>query len=205
MDLQNFLLVFSVAAIPLVFAITVHEVAHGWVARLYGDRTADAAGRLTLLPALQLLFLGRVFFGWAKPVPVNPRYLRNPRADMVKVAIAGPAANVVMALLWAIVFAVVSKIGRPGGPADWALQMALTGVTFNILLAAFNLLPVPPLDGGRVLVNALPHGGLTRLLDRLEPWGLLIVVLLLVTGIAERFVVPLADLLESAVFSVVGL
>lgn len=218
MDLQSFLIVLSVAAIPLVFAITVHEVAHGWVARRYGDRTAEAAGRLTLnpirhidpvgtvlLPALQLLLLGRVFFGWAKPVPVNPRYLRHPRNDMVKVAIAGPAANVIMALGWAAVFALVSKLGSPGGPVDWALQMALTGVTFNILLAAFNLLPIPPLDGGRVLTNGLPLGPFSRLLDRVEPWGLLIVVLLLVSGLAQRFVVPLAEMLEAAVFSVVGL
>jgi Zn-dependent protease len=218
MDLQSFLLAVSVGAIPLVFAITVHEVAHGWVARRYGDRTAEAAGRLTLnplkhidpigtllLPAMQLLFFGRVLFGWAKPVPVNERYLRHPRRDMVKVAIAGPAANVVMALVWAAVFAVVSKFGAIGGPSDWGLQMALTGVMFNIMLAAFNLLPVLPLDGGRVLVNSLPLGRVTRLLERLEPWGLLIVVTLLVTGLAQAFVVPLAEMLSSAVFSVVGM
>ncbi len=218
MDLQSFLLAVSVGAIPLVFAITVHEVAHGWVARRYGDRTAEAAGRLTLnpikhidpigtllLPAMQLLFFGRVLFGWARPVPVNERYLRNPRRDMVKVAIAGPAANVFMALIWAAVFAVVSRLGSVGGPSDWGLQMALTGVMFNIMLAAFNLLPVLPLDGGRVLVNSLPQGGVTRFLERLEPWGLLIVVTLLVTGLAQAFVVPLAEALSSLVFSLVGL
>ncbi len=218
MDLHSFLLAISVGAIPLVFAITVHEVAHGWVARRYGDRTAEAAGRLTLnpikhidpigtllLPAMQLLFLGRVLFGWAKPVPVNERFLRHPRRDMLKVAIAGPAANIIMALLWAAIFAVVSKVGPVGGPSDWALQMALTGVMFNIVLAAFNLLPVLPLDGGRVLVNALPAGRVTRFLERLEPWGLLIVVTLLVTGVAQAIVVPLAEMLGSAVFSVVGL
>jgi Zn-dependent protease len=217
MDLQSFLLAVSVGAIPLVFAITVHEVAHGWVARRYGDRTAEAAGRLTLnpikhidpigtllLPAMQLLFLGRVLFGWARPVPVNERFLRNPRRDMVKVAIAGPAANIVMALLWAALYAAVLKLGPAGDPSDWALQMALTGVMFNIVLAAFNLLPVLPLDGGRVLVNSLPQGRITRLLESMEPWGLLIVVTLLVTGLAQAFVVPLAEMLSAAVFSVVG-
>lgn len=217
MDLQSFLLAVSVGAIPLVFAITVHEVAHGWVARRYGDRTAEAAGRLTLnpikhidpigtllLPAMQLLFFGRVLFGWARPVPVNERYLRNPRRDMVKVAIAGPAANILMAIFWAAVFAGLSKVGSIGGPSDWGLQMALTGVMFNILLAAFNLLPVLPLDGGRVLVNALPQGKVTRLLERLEPWGLLIVVTLLVTGLAQAFVVPLAETLSALVFWLVG-
>lgn len=218
MDLQSFLLAVSVGTIPLVLAITVHEVAHGWVARHYGDRTAEAAGRLTLnpikhidpigtllLPAMQLLFLGRVLFGWARPVPVSERYLRHPRRDMVKVAIAGPVANIIMALLWAAIFAVVSRMGPVGDPSDWVLQMALTGVMFNIILAAFNLLPVLPLDGGRVLVNALPAGRVTRFLESLEPWGLLIVVTLLVTGVAQAIVVPLAEMLESAVFSVVGL
>jgi Zn-dependent protease len=222
MDLASFLTVFSVAAIPLVFAITLHEVAHGLVARHYGDRTAESLGRLSLnplrhvdpvgtvlLPLLQLVFFKQVLFGWAKPVPVNPRWLNNPRGDMVKVALAGPAANIVMATFWAGVLALVAGLSGAGGPSgtslEWLAQMGFYGVTINVLLAAFNLLPVPPLDGGRVLANGLPVGPVTRLLDRMEPWGLLIVVLLLVTNIAWTVLEPLMNLIESAIFALVGL
>lgn len=219
MGLVSFLEVFSVAAIPLVFAITLHEVAHGWVARMYGDPTAESMGRLSLnplrhvdpvgtvlLPALQLVFFKQVLFGWAKPVPVNASRLNNPRGDMVKVALAGPAANVVMATFWAALLALAARFaGSAGGPGEMLAHMGMYGVTINLLLAAFNLLPVPPLDGGRALANGLPRGAVTRFLDSIEPWGLMIVVLLLVTNIAWRFVEPLVNVLESAIFTIVGL
>lgn len=219
MDLASFLTVVSVAAIPLVFAITLHEVAHGWVARRCGDTTAAAAGRLSLnplrhvdpvgtllLPALQLIFFRQVLFGWAKPVPVNARLLRNPRGDMVKVALAGPAANVAMATAWAGIIAVIAGLGASGNVAVvWLAQMAYYGVSINLLLAALNLLPIPPLDGGRVLANGLPQGAITRFLDRIEPWGLVIIVVLLATNIIWTLMKPMLDLLESIVFALVGL
>ena len=219
MDLSSIITVVSIAAIPLVLAITLHEVAHGWVAKLHGDRTAESQGRLTLnplshvdlvgtllMPALQLLFFKTVLFGWAKPVPVAQGRLRNPRRDMVRVALAGPVANILMAVCWAAILALVARLGVPdGSPAEWLVEMSMYGVTINALLAAFNLLPLPPLDGGRVLVNALPRGPFTRFVESLEPWGLVIVMVLLVTNVAWMVVGPLKALLETGIYALVGL
>lgn len=194
MDLASFFTIISVAALPILFAITFHEVAHGRVARHYGDRTAESLGRLSLnplrhidpigtvlVPAI-LVWLGGFVFGWAKPVPVNPRNLRRPRQDMVRVAAAGPAANFAMALAWALVLSVAQHRGT-GTVAEWLERMASIGVSINVLLAVFNLLPVPPLDGGRVLTNLLPPGPVSRALARIEPFGLFIILGLLMTGI----------------------
>jgi Zn-dependent protease len=185
----------SVAAIPILFGITVHEAAHGWMARLFGDRTAEMLGRLTLnpikhidpvgtviVPLLMLWFSG-FLFGWAKPVPISARNLRNPKRDMVAVALAGPGANLLMALGWALIYHLIAGLaGSTGSGAMFFLQMARIGVFFNLLLMIFNLLPIPPLDGGRVLRGLVPESIGNRL-DALERYGLIIVVGLLVFGL----------------------
>jgi len=185
----------SVAAIPILFGITVHEAAHGWMARLFGDRTAEMLGRLTLnpikhidpvgtviVPLLMLWFSG-FLFGWAKPVPISARNLRNPKRDMVAVALAGPGANLLMALGWALIYQLIAGLaGSTGSGAMFFLQMARIGVFFNLLLMIFNLLPIPPLDGGRVLRGLVPESIGNRL-DALERYGLIIVVGLLVFGL----------------------
>lgn len=215
MDLASFLTIVSVAAIPILLAITLHEVAHGRVARRFGDRTAEAQGRLSLnplkhvdpvgtviVPAI-LLWLGGFLFGWAKPVPVNPRYLRDPRRNMVWVAAAGPAANLLMALGWAAVIS-ASQRATGGTVSEWVETMASIGVSINLLLAVFNMLPIPPLDGGRVLVNLLPPGPTVRALERIEPWGLFIVLGLVATGILSTLIGRPIELLQDLVLGLVG-
>jgi Zn-dependent protease len=204
-----------VAAIPILLAITLHEVAHGRVARHFGDRTAEAQGRLSLnpvrhidpigtvlVPAL-LLWMGGFLFGWAKPVPVNPGNLRRPRQDMVWVAAAGPASNIVMALGWAIVLSFAQRRGG-GVVTEWLQVMASIGVSINLLLAVFNMLPIPPLDGGRVLANLLPAGPLSRLMAKVEPFGLFIVLGLLVTGVLFVVLSRPIGALESLILGLVG-
>ena len=194
-QISDIIRLLSVAAIPILFGITVHEAAHGWMARLFGDRTAEMLGRLTLnpikhidpvgtviVPLLMLWFSG-FLFGWAKPVPISARNLRNPKRDMVAVALAGPAANLLMALGWALIYQLIAGLaGSTGSGAMFFLQMARIGVFFNLLLMIFNLLPIPPLDGGRVLRGLVPESIGNRL-DALERYGLIIVVGLLVFGL----------------------
>ncbi len=215
MDLESFLRIVSVAAIPILLAITLHEVAHGRVARRFGDRTAEAAGRLSfnplrhidpigtvLVPAV-LLWLGGFLFGWAKPVPVNPRYLKRPRQDMVWVAAAGPAANLGMAVGWGIVLSIAQHRGA-GTFTEWLEIMASIGVSINLLLAVFNMLPIPPLDGGRVLTNLLPPGPAARLMARIEPFGLFIVLGLLMTGVLFAVLSQPIGVLEDFILGLVG-
>jgi Zn-dependent protease len=181
----------SIWAIPVIFAITLHEVAHGWVAKLLGDRTAEAQGRLTLnplshidpigtllIPGLMLLFSGFVF-GWAKPVPVNWGRLHNPKRDIGLVAIAGPAANLAMIVFWILVskLAIALNLAFASRPM---LFMAAAGIFINAMLMVINLLPLPPLDGGRVMSCLLPSR-LAYKFDKLEPYGFLILVVLMVT------------------------
>lgn len=184
----------AVAALPLIFAITLHEAAHGYVARRFGDLTAHAQGRISLNPlrhidpvgtlAVPILILalsgGRFIFGWAKPVPVNFGNLRRPKRDMLWVAAAGPGANLLMALAWAVLLKLTTLM-----PAalytEWMLQVARAGVVLNVVFMVLNLLPVPPLDGGRIAFSLLP-GRLAYHYGRLEPYGLFIVLGLLVVG-----------------------
>jgi len=215
MDLASFLTIVSVAAIPILLAITLHEVAHGRAARRFGDRTAESQGRLSLnplkhvdpvgtviVPAI-LLWLGGFLFGWARPVPVNPRYLRDPRRNMVWVAAAGPAANLLMAIFWAAVISAAQRVSG-GTVSDWLETMASIGVSINLLLAVFNMLPIPPLDGGRVLVNLLPQGPVVRALERVEPWGLFIVLGLVATGVLSALIGRPIELLQDLVLGIVG-
>ena len=190
-------------AIPVIFAITAHEVAHGWVALKLGDRTAQMMGRLTLNPLKHidpvgtilvpgvLLVLGGFIFGWAKPVPVTFQNLRHPKSDMVWVALAGPTANLIMAFIWAL----VAKLGLTllqsnmeiGAPM---VYMGVAGVLINTMLMMLNLLPLPPLDGGRVLVGLLP-GPLSWKVSQIEPYGFFILVGLLYFGILSMVLWPL--------------
>jgi len=216
MDLASILVTVSVNAVPILMAVTLHEVAHGRAARHFGDRTAEAQGRLSLnplrhidpvgtvlVPALLLAVHSPFLFGWARPVPVNPRFMRRPRQDMVWVAAAGPASNIVMAIGWAIVLSMAQRGG--GGDVALALQaMAWTGVWINLLLAVFNMLPIPPLDGGRVLANLMRPGPAVRLLERLEPWGLLIVLGLVVSGGLSMVLYGPMSVLADFILSMVG-
>lgn len=207
----------SVAALPLLFAITLHEAAHGWVAKQFGDSTAKVLGRLTLnplkhidpvgtilVPALMLL-LGGVVFGWAKPVPVNSRNLRNPKRDMAIVAVAGPLANLLMAVIWAMIM----KLGLGLHDAmPWLsvpmVYMGAIGIWLNLILMVLNLLPIPPLDGGRVLSGLLPNE-LSDKLDRVEPYGIFIVIGLLVLGLLGKILLPAVGFLMQAIQTAFGL
>lgn len=190
-------------AIPVLFAITLHEVAHGWVALKLGDRTAQMLGRLTLNPIKHidpigtllvpglLLLLGGFIFGWAKPVPVSYQNLRKPKTDMAWVALAGPMANLVMATIWALVAKIGLSMAQSGVVMGEAMMfMGVAGVLINAMLMMLNLLPLPPLDGGRVLVSVLP-GPMGWQVSRLEPYGFFILLALLYFGILGMVLWPL--------------
>jgi Zn-dependent protease len=209
-DISNLVQTVLIYALPVLFAITVHEAAHGYVARYLGDNTAYAAGRVTLNPfnhidpmgtilmPLLLYFAtsGAFLFGYAKPVPVNFAALRHPKRDMVWVALAGPASNFIQAILWAVAFTVLAGSGVS---ERFFMEMCKAGVLVNLVMWAFNLFPLPPLDGGRVLVGLLPFRAALAV-SRIEPWGFFIVLGLVVAGVVGTYWLrPLIDIGYAAI------
>jgi Zn-dependent protease len=215
LDLFAFLYKISIWAIPILFAITLHEVAHGWVARYFGDRTAEMLGRLSLNPLRHidpigtvlvpglLLAVGGPLFGWAKPVPVAMSVLRNPRRAMVLVALAGPAANLFMAAVWCAVLGGIVRVNGNETLDLWIASMAQAGIWMNVGLAVFNLLPIPPLDGGRVLAGLLPPRLSTRL-EKIEPVGLFIVLGMSVFGLLGWLFVPAYRVMGHVIQALMG-
>ncbi len=221
MPLDQLILVIVVAAVPILLAITLHEAAHGYVARHFGDSTAERAGRLSLNPLRHIdplgtvvlpiltLALGGVIFGWAKPVPVNFAALHHPKQDMLWVALAGPATNLFMAFGWAL----LAKFALPAQGqyfAEFLLAMAQYGVRINVVLIVLNMLPMPPLDGGRVAVSLLPVRQAIAL-SRIEPYGMFILIFAAAIPIfggltlLQLVLLPLADALTGLITTVVGL
>ncbi len=201
----------SVSALPIIFAITVHEAAHGYAAKYFGDLTAERMGRITLnpikhidlvgtilLPALTLM-LGGILFGWAKPVPVNFSNLRQPKKDMLWVAAAGPASNFLMAIFWTLVLKYA--VSTSGDAAFFLLEMSKVGITINLVLMVLNLLPLPPLDGGRIAVSLLPMP-LAMKLSQVERYGFIILIALLFTGILGQIISPIINFFGRLIFSI---
>jgi Zn-dependent protease len=216
-NLQATVQFISVAALPLIFAITVHEAAHGWVANKLGDNTARAMGRLTfnpiphidpvgtiLLPLVMMLTTGFIF-GWAKPVPVDLRNLSDPRRDWAIISLAGPASNFVMALGWALIWKLAFLLPESAYSIAVPLMlMGKIGVTFNIILMVLNLIPLPPLDGSRVLGWLLPPR-LAMQLDKIEPYGIFILIGLLYLGLWTYIIGPATDFFVSLITTLFSL
>ena len=187
----------TVYALPVLFGITLHEAAHGYVARMFGDPTAWLAGRISLNPVRHIDPMGTIavplfllistkvlggsglLFGWAKPVPVDWSKLRNPKRDMLWVALAGPASNLFMAIVWAISVSMLFKLNVAND--DFWFKMGVAGIQVNLVLMALNLLPIPPLDGGRIVFSLLPNN-IAYFYSKIEPYGLMILILLMISG-----------------------
>jgi Zn-dependent protease len=204
-DFANIIQTIAIYALPVIFAITLHEAAHGYVARHFGDNTAWVQGRVTLNPVkhidpvgtilmpliLYIATAGTFLFGYARPVPVNFGALRHPKRDMIWVALAGPGSNLLQALLWGVLLLVLQGAGVT---ERFFLEMCRAGVLANVVMFVFNLFPLPPLDGGRVLVGLLPYRQAVAV-SRVEPYGFFIVMALVLTGVVSAlWMRPLMDL-----------
>lgn len=213
MEIETIIYKIAVWALPVLFAITLHEVAHGYVADKLGDSTSRMLGRLTLnpvkhidpigtvlVPLVMMLLPGGFIFGWAKPIPVNTRNLKNPRKDMALVAVAGPLANLAMALGWGF-FILLSNLSPNPGIQQGLQEMAVAGVLINILLMVLNLIPLPPLDGGRVLSGFVPRN-IANMLDKIEPYGFFIILALFLTGIFSTVFGPIIQTLVYIILSI---
>jgi Zn-dependent protease len=205
----------AVYAIPLIFAITLHEAAHAYAARYFGDNTAYMLGRMTLNPIkhidpiwtiavpLLTLFFGGFIFGAAKPVPVNFGALRNPKRDSIWVAAAGPLANLAMMLIWALVATLAQRM-PDSVPMLFLSYVGQAGILVNALLMIFNLFPLLPLDGGRIIAGLLPNN-LAYQYSKIEPYGMFILIALLVSGVFGKFLGPLVDISMKTVYSIFGI
>lgn len=213
MEEMNFIQQLTIWALPVLFAITLHEVAHGWAALRCGDKTAYMLGRLSLnpinhidvvgtilVPGLLLAFGSGILFGWAKPVPVDWNRLRKPRRDMMLVALAGPMANLLMVVFWAG----LAKAGFSFNFNDSARQalvlMGLAGININLLIMIFNLLPLPPLDGSKLIMGLLPNK-LAWQFSRIEPYGFIILMALVFTGVLNFVIAPAMRVMLGIVLS----
>ncbi|MBU6460099.1 MAG: site-2 protease family protein [Proteobacteria bacterium] len=205
----------AINALPLIFAITLHEAAHGYIASRLGDKTAWMLGRVTLNPIAHIdvvgtilvplasMFLGGIVFGWAKPVPINFNNLHNPKRDMLWVAIAGPGSNLIQCLLWA--FLAKLALTLPGNSFSEPMYlMGQAGIEINAIFMVLNILPILPLDGGRVLASLLP-GPLSYRYSRTEPYGLVVLLLLLFSGLLGHILFPLVDISVGLVFHLFNL
>jgi Zn-dependent protease len=205
----------AIYALPILFAITMHEVAHGWTARFLGDPTAASLGRLSLNPIKHIdpvgtvlvpaiLFMaGGFLFGWAKPVPVDMQRLNDPKRDMALVAAAGPASNFVMAFIWAFVMKLAFSMDA-GLVQTVLIEMSKVGLIINLVLMVLNLIPIPPLDGGRVLSGVLPNH-LSDMLAKIEPYGLFIIFGLLALGALRLFMQGPISFFQTFITKTVGL
>ncbi len=212
MDLTNILLML----IPVITAITLHEAAHGWVALKLGDSTAKDLGRITINPIKHIDPIGTVVipivmivatgfaFGYAKPVPVNVRNFAHPQKDMALVALAGPLSNLIMAVFWTLVLVLAFKLLAFGEVLNAIKYMAGVGIIINIVLMVVNLLPILPLDGGRILTGVLPFKWAVMFV-RTEKLGMLLVILLLVTGILGKILTPMVNMVQNQLFSLFGI
>ena len=197
MDIANIIQTIAIYALPVLFAITLHEASHGFVARHFGDNTAYALGRVTLNPMkhidpvgtivmpliLYIATAGTFLFGYAKPVPVQFGQLRNPKRDMIWVALAGPASNLIQAFLWGIALYLLQGASVT---ESFFIKMCQAGILVNVVMFVFNLFPLPPLDGGRILVGLLPYKQ-AELVSRIEPWGFFVVMALVLTGVVSTY------------------
>lgn len=215
MEAANFIQMAAIYALPIIFAITLHEAAHGYVAKHFGDMTAYMMGRVSLNPLhhidpigtivipLVSMALGGFLFGWAKPVPINFGALRHPKQDMLWVAIAGPASNLAMALFWALLLKISTLM--PGNYFATPLGiMANMGVKINVVLMMLNLLPIPPLDGGRVMLSLLPAKQAYQL-AKIEPYGIIVLVVLLFSGVLGAIIGPLMNFAINLILLLFGL
>lgn len=221
MDFDSLIQGIAIYALPVILAITMHEAAHGYVARHFGDFTAFNAGRISLNPARHIDPVGTILvpaalfiiskmtmgagflFGWAKPVPVNFSNLRHPKQDMLWVAAAGPGANLLMAFFWALLIklAMILPITEYTKPV---ILMGIAGIEINVILMVLNLLPLPPLDGGRMAVSLLPHR-IAYPFSRIEPYGFMILLVLLISGVLGVIVWPMINLIKLMIVSFFGL
>lgn len=221
MDIDSIIQGITIYALPVIFAITLHEAAHGYVAKYFGDFTAFNQGRISLNPTKHIDPVGTILvpaslfiiskitmgagflFGWAKPVPVNFANLRHPKQDMLWVAAAGPGANLVMAFFWALVIklAMVMPINDLTKPM---ILMGIAGIEINVILMVLNLLPLPPLDGGRMAVSLLPHR-IAYHFAKIEPYGFMILLVLLISGVLGVIVWPLITFMKLMIVSFFGL
>ena len=203
-------------AVPILLAVSLHEAAHGWIAYLLGDSTARQLGRLTanplkhidpvgtvIVPAVMIILIG-LPFGWAKPVPVDVRNFVNPQKDMALVALAGPVSNFIMAIFWTVMMLIALKVLPSGGLAASIRLMAEVGVVINLVLMVLNLLPVPPLDGGRIVTGIVPFS-VAVIIARFEMLGMVIVIFLLATGILGKILMPMVQALQKNLFAVFGI
>ena len=203
---------FTISIIPVLLAITVHEAAHGYAAKYFGDKTAYFLGRITLnpikhidpvgtvvIPGMLLLLSAPFLFGWAKPVPVNFSNLNNPKKDMMWVALAGPASNLAMAIIWAIVLGLFKSSGA--SYALFIIGMAQVGIMINLVLMLLNLLPIPPLDGGRMAVSLLPSPWSYKLAS-IERYGMFILIFLIVSGLLSTILLPLLRFFQGTLIGI---